>query len=166
MWYFPFCNKRPLSWLSELVCQQDMTGQFSIELWMTSFMHIVLETYIYYRSNSRERGTTNNCNIVTYIKFIGFSLLKKWVKIPTNMQIKMTPQTRHWKQWIWEGFGEEKPKYAVTLYHNAINPTLSGDKHHGQPRFMTRWLIESPTEKQSSSFGGVRGVRKETLNRH
>lgn len=46
------------------------------------------------------------------------------------MQIKMTPQTRHWNQWIWEGFGEEKPKYAITLYHNAKNPTLSGDKHN------------------------------------
>lgn len=45
------------------------------------------------------------------------------------MQIKTIPQTCHWKQWICEGFGEEKPKNAISLYHNAINPTL-GDKHH------------------------------------
>lgn len=44
------------------------------------------------------------------------------------MQIKMTPQTCHCKQWICEGFGEEKPKNAFTLYHNAINPTLVYDK--------------------------------------
>lgn len=94
-------------------------------------MHIVLETYTGCRSNSVERGTSNNCSIVTYMKIIRFPLSKKGVRIPTNMQIKMTSQTCPWKQWICEAFGEEKPKNAITLYYNAINTTLVGDKHHG-----------------------------------
>lgn len=78
-------------------------------------------TYVGYRSNSRERKTCNSCNILTYVKIIRFSLLKKGVKISMNTQIKMTSQTCHWKQQVCETFSEKKPENVITLYHNAIN---------------------------------------------
>lgn len=48
-----------------------------------------------------------------------------------NIQIKMTSQTRHWKQQIHETFREKKSENVIVLYHDAIKPTLARDKCRG-----------------------------------